>query len=235
MPYRTKFRVSPAGVFSMLDEASGPGGRIELSSVIFAGEEEWFEFLTVVDNPALEPASLKNSDRISRVQHCVTDAPQRTQYFLLRAEEPAEFIVTTLTQNGAVPYRIFLRDGQVTVVTSVQDWGHVRDLADAIEDVYATFELLGTTQVEGVGHPLGSERLPYDVHTMLSEEQLRVLDTAHEMGLFEIPQEATGKDVAERLGISQSTVSEKLRRAQQSLCERFFGQRQLETPSHEVE
>lgn len=226
MTYRTKFRVSPTGVLAAIDEETSPGGRVELSSALFAGDNEWFEFLTIVDNPELDPSALRSLDRVTRLQWGESDSHPRTQHVLLRATESSRFIVPTLTRNDAVPHRIFLRDGQLTVVTSVCDWSHVRELADVIEDAYTAFELLGTTQIDGVGHPLGSERLPFDIHATLSTEQLRVLNTAHEMGMFEIPQEATGKDVADRLGVSQSAVSEKLRRAQQNLCELFFGRRQ---------
>lgn len=235
MPYRTKFRVTPSGVLAILDEESAQGGRIELSSAIFAGDGEWFEFLTVVGNPELDPSALRARDCISRVQRGDSDNHHRTKHFLLRATEPPQFIVTKLTRNNAIPHRIFLRDGYVTVITSVHDWNHVRDLADAIEDTYATFELLGTTQVDAVGHPLGSDRLPFDVHAALSTEQLRILETAHDMGMFEIPQEATGKDVANRLKVSQSAVSEKLRRAQQNICKLFFGRRRTDTQLREAE
>lgn len=235
MPYRTKFRVSPTGVLAALDEETAPGGRIELSSALFAGDNEWFEFLTLVDTPELDPSTVRSLDHVSHCQWGETNSHPRTQHALLQAAESSRFIVPTLTHNNAVPHRIFLRDGQLTVVTSVRDWGHVRDLADAIEDTYSAFELLGTTQVDGVGHPLGSERLPFDIHATLSTEQLQILDTAHEMGMFEIPQEATGKDVADRLGMSQSAVSEKLRRAQQNLCELFFGRRQRNVRPTQIE
>lgn len=234
MPYRTKFCVSPTGVLAALDEETAPGGRVELSSALFAGDNEWFEFLTIVDNPELDPSTVRSLDRVSHCQWGETNSHPRTQHVLLRAAESSRFIVPTLTRNNAVPHRIFLRDGQLTVVTSVQDWNHVRDLADVIEDAYASFKLLGTTQVDGVGHPLGSERLPFDIHASLSTEQLRILSTAHEMGMFEIPQEATGKEIADRLGVSQSAVSEKLRRAQQNLCELFFGRRQANVDSSQV-
>jgi hypothetical protein len=235
MPYRTKFRVSPTGVFAVLNEESTEGGRIELSSAIFAGDDEWFEFLTVVGDLELDPTTLRSRDCITHVQRGDVDQHYRTNHLLLRVTEPPQFIVTKLTQNNAVPHRIFLRDGYVTVITSVHDWNHVRNLADDIEDAYDTFELLGTTQIEGIGHPLGSDRISFDVHAALSTEQLRVVEAAHEMGMFEIPQEATGKEVADRLEVSQSTVSEKLRRAQQNICELFFGRRRTDTKLREAE
>lgn len=234
MPYRTKFRVSPTGIFAVLDEESPQSDRIELSSAIFAGGDDWFEFLTVVGNPDLDPATLRSRDRIARVQRGDGDHHHRTNHLLLRVTEPPRFIVTKLTRNNAIPHRIFLRDGSVTVITSVRDWNHVRNLADAIEDAYSTFELLGTTQIDGIGHPLGTDRLSFDVHAALSTEQFRVLEAAHEMGMFEIPQEATGKEVADRLEVSQSTVSEKLRRAQQNICKLFFGRRQADSHRSEI-
>lgn len=48
----------------------------------------------------------------------------------------------------------------------------------------------------------------------LTDRQHEALRTAYELGYFDIPRQASLEDVAERLGISASSVSERLRRAQ---------------------
>lgn len=53
----------------------------------------------------------------------------------------------------------------------------------------------------------------------LTDAQLTALRTAHEMGYFSVPREASLAAVADELGISAPSASERLRRAQSSLLE----------------
>jgi len=53
----------------------------------------------------------------------------------------------------------------------------------------------------------------------LTDRQQEALRTAYELGYFDIPREASLEDVATRLDISASSVSERLRRAQTQLIE----------------
>jgi len=47
----------------------------------------------------------------------------------------------------------------------------------------------------------------------LTDKQREVLDTAREMGYFEVPRDATAAEIAEELDISPQAVSERMRRA----------------------
>ncbi|ELZ27505.1 hth DNA binding domain protein [Halosimplex carlsbadense 2-9-1] len=53
----------------------------------------------------------------------------------------------------------------------------------------------------------------------LTDAQREAIGTAHRLGYFEIPRTATLEDVAAELGISASSLSERLRRAQTHLVE----------------
>ena len=53
----------------------------------------------------------------------------------------------------------------------------------------------------------------------LTDRQREALRTAYELGYFDIPRSASLEDVADRLGISASSASERLRRAQTQLIE----------------
>lgn len=228
MPFRTKFRIPPTGVLAVLEEETAGRGRVELDNAIFAGGDDWFEYLTVVADIDIAESTLSARRLVKQVDSETSTSSVTTQNFLTLAEEPAPFVVTTLTRNRAVPHRIFLEDGSVTVVAWVQDWTHLKELADDIEVTHAGFELLQTTQVDGIGYPLGSEHLQFGIIGSLSENQLQALKVAYEMGFFEVPQEVNGKEVAAQLGISQSAVSEKLRRAHHNLCKFLFGKRPAE-------
>jgi len=53
----------------------------------------------------------------------------------------------------------------------------------------------------------------------LTDRQMEALRTAYELGYFDIPRRASLEDVATQLGISASSASERLRRAQTQLIE----------------
>lgn len=227
MALRTKFRIPPTSILAYFHETTTQGGRVELNNAVFATDGEWFEYFTLISKPAIDEIGLANADGVNHVTIESIESDSDTRNVLLSVEESSPFIVTTLTSNGAVPHRIFLEDGYVTVVASVQDWTHLKDVADRIEERYSTFELSGTTEVEGIGYPLGSEQLHFTFHGKLTKTQIRTLRVAYQMGFFEVPREATAQEVAENLGVSQSALSEKLRRIHQNACEFLFGARTL--------
>ncbi len=58
----------------------------------------------------------------------------------------------------------------------------------------------------------------------LTERQHEVLETAVQLGYYQIPRQATHADIAEQLGCAPSTVDEHLRKAEQHLFSTLFGQ-----------
>lgn len=51
----------------------------------------------------------------------------------------------------------------------------------------------------------------------LTDRQLEILQTAYDMGFYEVPREASTEDVAEEVGLDSATVSEHLQRAERNL------------------
>lgn len=66
----------------------------------------------------------------------------------------------------------------------------------------------------------GDEVAESDPADGLTDRQRAALTTAHEMGYFEVPRAASLDDVAAELGITASSLSERLRRAQAQLVAR---------------
>nr|WP_272931527.1 helix-turn-helix domain-containing protein [Halobacterium noricense] len=81
---------------------------------------------------------------------------------------------------------------------------------------------MSVNQVETTGAPLGSGQLGRVVRNELTRDQLNVLQTAHELGYFETPRQASADDIATELGIAQSTLSERLRLAENQLFDLIF-------------
>ena len=56
-----------------------------------------------------------------------------------------------------------------------------------------------------------------DGGTNKTRRQLEVLQTAYEMGFYDVPREATIADVADEIGLDGGTVSEHLQRAERNI------------------
>lgn len=141
------------------------------------------------------------------------------------ANESYPFILGLVLRQEAIPNRIVLQSGEFEVVVTVRDWEDFRSLADDLEASLGTFELQSVNQIENPGEPLDSGRITEVLTTKLSPEQLAVLETAYDMGYFDVPRTASTEDIAEKLDIAQSTLSERLRVAERNLLTLIYGPR----------
>lgn len=74
----------------------------------------------------------------------------------------------------------------------------------------------------GVDAPVSLRRLteyggPEDELDRLTGRQREVLETAYDLGYYEVPREATADEIARRLDLDRSTVTEHLQRAERNL------------------
>lgn len=223
---RVEFRVQPTTELDAIQSAT-KGDTVELDNAIYAGDEQWYQHLTV--SSEMEMAALRDrlsNDAVSDLVSLSSVGFDDTTYYLLAlVEQPNPFIVTTVTEAAAIPHRVRLANEQLTVTASVEDWAHLKEVADHLETHYRGFELLSTSQVETVGIPLGANQVKHAVRGKVTESQLDLLATAYQHGYFDVPQEVTSKELAETVGTSQSTLSERLRNAQYALLEVLFGSR----------
>ena len=135
-------------------------------------------------------------------------------------------VLALLTKNEAIPHRIVSQNAHLNVVATVRDWTHLKEVAGTIESEHGSLELVGTTQTETIGFPLGGNKIKRNMSGKLSDKQLEVLETAYQMGYFRVPQEVTAEEIANELDISRSTLSERLRRVEHNFCELLFGPQQ---------
>ncbi len=224
---RIEFHMDRTGVMSALDDMVEAVTRIECDNALPVDEDTWLMYATVTFPDATETdvdldsvLAAAPSVRPLRSQR-VSAAPPSYQV-LLYVEEPTS-LLTVLTQNEAVPHRLIAEDDEIRGVVSVRDWEHLKELAEAIEDTYGNFELIGTTQADTIGYPLGADKMKSNLQGKLTDRQIEVLETAYRMGHFEVPQRATSDEIANELGISRSTLSERLRQSQDKLFGVFFG------------
>lgn len=83
----------------------------------------------------------------------------------------------------------------------------IAGIIEEYEDAGVSLTLQRLGDYEGESKPLDE----------LTDRQREVIQTAYDLGYFEIPREASTEDVAEELGIDSSTATEHLQRAERNL------------------
>lgn len=85
---------------------------------------------------------------------------------------------------------------------------------EAIRDVLRNFEEAGIVpELQRLGDYEGGKQ----TLEALTNRQLEVLQTAYELGFYDVPREATIDDIAAEVGINGGTVSEHLQRAERNI------------------
>jgi hypothetical protein len=91
---------------------------------------------------------------------------------------------------------------------------------EAISATLRDYEATGASpDLRKLGAYEGADR-PLDE---LTDRQREVLETAYDMGYFEVPRAAAAEDIAAELDLDDSTVVEHLQRAERNLLEQFLG------------
>jgi hypothetical protein len=202
------------------------GERIEFENAFYADEGNWIESLLVTARSPFDPESV--AGELSRVElfhhERVSDSSVDHASYRLTvvAQEPYPFLLGVILRGTAIPNRLQLHDSSFNGVVTVKEWETFRALAERIEEQFGQFELLRVNQVETTGEPFGSGQLGRVLRNELSQEQLTTLQTAHRLGYFDVPRRASAEDIATELGIAQSTLSERLRLAENRLFDLVF-------------
>nr|WP_128081353.1 helix-turn-helix domain-containing protein [Haloferax sp. ATB1] len=227
---RVEFTTAPTGVMSKIDRRLRDARSIELDNAFYVEDGTWIESLTIASNDPFDVESLlADISGVTvfydeEIPTASTDVQIRRVTIL--ANESYPFILGLVLRQETIPNRIVLQDGVFEVVATAQDWDHFRELADEIQETLGEFELRSVTQDEAPGEPLDSGRLKEVLISKLTDDQLAVLETAFNHGYFHIPRETSETELADELGIAQSTLSERLRTAERNLLELIYGPRQ---------
>lgn len=227
---RIEFRTTPTGVMEELDAQLDDIRSIELDNAFYVKDGTWIESLTVSSTADFDP--YESVAEIWGVEmfytHEISTGPSSITVHRLTiiANESYPFILGLVLRQEAIPNRIVLQGGEFEVVVTVRNYDRFRSLADELENTLGTFDLQSVNQIENPGEPLDSGRITEILTTKLSHEQLAVLETAYDMGYFDVPRTASTVDIAEKLNVSQSTVSERLRVAERNLFTLIYGPRE---------
>lgn len=221
---RIEFQIGLAGISSRVFDVEERIETIEIDNALPVAGDMVFLFLSV--RFGSEVSTERFADQLPGIQIVdITPAELHTDIYYLGVITNLSdaSVLSLLTENQAIPHRIVGKNARLEVMASVRDWSHLKQVASAIEAEHGSLELLGSTQTESIGFPLGGNKIKQSMSGKLSEEQLEVLETAYRMGYFKVPQEVTAEEIAAELDISRSTLSARLRRVEHNFCALLFG------------
>lgn len=200
---------------------------IELDNAFYVEDGTWIESLTISADADFDVSEAVESVPGASLFHVheIPTGPTETaiRRVTLLANESYPFILGIVLRHEAIPNRIVLRENQFSVVATVRDWEQFRGLADRVQEKLGQFDLQKVTTIDRPGEPLDSGRLSEILITKLTATQIETIETAYDMGYFEVSRRASATEVADTLDVSQSTFSERLRTAQHRLFELIFG------------
>jgi predicted DNA binding protein len=154
--------------------------------------------------------ALDDDDRILYLHVSKTDG--RSRYRCL-SKHPC--VIRRLIDSGLMVESLQYRDGEATVFGAVVG----RDVLKGVME--AAGETVGV-KLERV-YPLESEATESPARRWdLTPAQEECIQTALEMGYFEMPRQVSSENVAAALGISKSAFLERLRRAEAALFQQMF-------------
>lgn len=221
---RIEFQICLAGIPSQLFAVDERVESVEIDNALPVTNDTVFLFLTAQFDSDVSGESLSSQlPGKEIVDVTLAEMARYTYYIRVIADFSDATVLSLLTENRAVPHRIVGRNNHLNVVASVHDWNHLKMVANTFEDEHGSLELIGTTQTENIGFPLGGNKIKQNMSGKLSDDQLEVLNTAYQMGYFKVPQDVTAEEIAGELDISRSTLSARLRRAEHNFCALLFG------------
>lgn len=155
------------------------------------------------------------------------DAPADPAVERVFSYGPADLYRTTHDREAACPceclgefgcpvHRYEAADGDLTLVFHAESFEQLQDVMAALRERFPSADVQRLLQPPLEGVP--EERVFVNRGT-LTDRQREVLEAAYEMGYFERPKRANATEIAETLGISQSTFTEHLVAAQRKILD----------------
>lgn len=163
------------------------------------------------------------------VTTCAADIPQITSISPVATGDTTVYefttvnapLLTKLTEIDAVFRSFTMTDSSAKLALVIPDDQPADILTTHVRQLFPNARLVAKTQSPS------DDTLPWvkSLSDDLTETQLDTLKTAYYSGYFDNPREQSGTEIADSLGISQPTFSNRLRRAQRALFLSLWGER----------
>jgi predicted DNA binding protein len=112
-------------------------------------------------------------------------------------------------------------NGEFRVTVGVPQTTDVRNVIALIKQFYPGIQMIARTDVDRENPHLSD--VFSDLNDQLTDRQRTALEVAYHSGYFDWPRAITGKELAERLDVTQGTVSHHIRHGEHKLLSAFFG------------
>ncbi|SIS19510.1 helix-turn-helix domain-containing protein [Natronorubrum thiooxidans] len=178
---------------------------------------------------ALETDDIEASLKVIR-DHAMTESVEVVERY---SPAPGDRMAATLFIRGQLteftPLQTLLYEGYLPIgPTTLKDGRECFDLLLSDRDELSkAVELLrdfGTVQVERISRDFSRQVLPsaagwQELLSSFPPRQREILNVAYEQGYYEIPRETTLEEVADEIGITKTTASNHLRKAERRVIE----------------
>ncbi|MFB6122017.1 MAG: helix-turn-helix domain-containing protein [Haloferacaceae archaeon] len=133
-----------------------------------------------------------------------------------RFERTDEGCVCAGIESIGVPVSsVRARDGALTLTLYVEEVARIREIVATLRDRY---DGVSIRRLSRSGDATDRELVVVD-RSRLTDRQLEVLETAHEMGYFAHPKGANASEVADELDVAPATLAEHLSAAQSKILD----------------
>jgi PAS domain S-box-containing protein len=189
--------------------------HVELDGLLVQYDGSLRVFVTVEGDPPTERVASASDDVTDWT--VITETETASLYELTVRRTP---VIDFLAENGATVRAANAEDGVGRLVVQLPSRVNGRELLDLLSDAYGDVDLLA--QRDRKRKPQTTAEFKASLESDLTDRQHEVLRAAHHAGFFEWPRIASGEELADALGISQSTFHEHLRAGERKLFRRFF-------------
>lgn len=199
------------------------GSQLDLLEVITDPEREDRHVVLLIVRESSTSAVEKlarNDDRLGdlRVLSDSQDEP------LCTIPSRSECITPTVHETSSILQTATAHEGELRVVVSVPPGHTPEKVVDAVQEAVSGVTV-SAIRKRPIAEALSTEgELPTQLKSHLTERQWTALELAYQGGYFRRPRGTTQKEIAQAMGISQETVSQHLRAAQQNLLAGLFGE-----------
>jgi len=122
----------------------------------------------------------------------------------------------TVERHGCPTVDVSVRGDALHLAFHAADMAALQAVVGDLRDHYPSLDVRRLLRSEG---DAGAHNLVFVDRSRLTDRQLEVLETAHEMGYFAHPKGANAGEVADALDVTRSTFSEHLAAAQSKLLD----------------
>lgn len=157
--------------------------------------------------------TLRDADTVESVATITERDGERLYQIIYRADDEFDLDLDRMALRETMVDSIRVTETGLLVRARFSNRDELIAVRETVVDHDMSFRLVRLTETDRERDRDGLDRL--------TESQREALLTAHEMGYFEVPRRASLQDVAETLGVTAPSLSERLRRAQSRLVEQY--------------